>query len=150
MRTLSSVLCQPMPDTAETTKPGAMGTQTCVLQLLHTNETSSAMLSTLSSSIASGSRWGPLLPPQSVVRFKCLPEIPRSNRSVQPPEVLIWELRQRPPHLRSPLLQVRRQLDPLNHFYSASLVGVQAVASGRLLACPLSRLPATTSKPRST
>lgn len=40
MRTLSSLLCQPAPDTAETTKLGAMRTQACIPQFLHTNETS--------------------------------------------------------------------------------------------------------------
>lgn len=40
MRTLSSLLCKPAPNTAETTKLGAMRTQPCISQLLHTNETS--------------------------------------------------------------------------------------------------------------
>lgn len=40
MRTLSSLLCQPAPDTAETTKLGTMRTQACIPQFLHTNETS--------------------------------------------------------------------------------------------------------------
>lgn len=40
MRTLSSLLCQPAPDTAETTKLGAMRTQTSIPQFLHANETS--------------------------------------------------------------------------------------------------------------
>lgn len=40
MRTLSSLLCQPAPDTAKTTKLRAMRTQACIPQLLHTNETS--------------------------------------------------------------------------------------------------------------
>lgn len=40
MRTLSSLLCQPAPNTAETTQLGAMRTQACIPQFLHTNETS--------------------------------------------------------------------------------------------------------------
>lgn len=40
MRTLSSLLCQPAPDTAETTKLRAMRTQACIPQFLHTDETS--------------------------------------------------------------------------------------------------------------
>lgn len=40
MRTLSSLLCQPAPNTAETTELGAMRTQSSIPQFLHTNETS--------------------------------------------------------------------------------------------------------------
>lgn len=40
MRTLGSLLCQPAPNTAETTELGAMRTQARIPQFLHANEAS--------------------------------------------------------------------------------------------------------------
>lgn len=77
----------------------------------------SAMLSTLCSSIASGSRRGPRRPAESVVRpIRCWPEVARSDCRREQPGAHVKELR-RPPHLHAPSLQVRRQLPPLRHFY---------------------------------
>lgn len=115
MRTLSSLLCQPAPNTAETTKLGAVRTQSCIPQFLHTNETSENLSNALHTLLVHG------LPlsagPSATLGIRdvsCQP--PARDRQVNCAHL------SRPPqecHLRAPSSQVPRRLPPISPFLSA-------------------------------
>lgn len=146
MRTLSSLLGQPAPDTAKTTKLRAMGTQACIPQLLHTNETPENLRNALYAlfihclrlsagpSATRGVRWSDLL--------GAGPRSPGQITDENHAGVHLRGLR-RPPHLLAPSRRVRCQLPPLRHIYPRTRPRAQWEGSGGRGSFLTAKLPAS-------
>lgn len=148
MRTLSSLLCQPAPNTAETTKFGAVRTQSSIPQFLHTNETSENLSNALHTLLVHCLRL-PAGPSATLgIRgLRCQP--PARGRQVN-----CAHLSRLPQqcHLRAPSRQVPRRLPPISPFLSARQPwgGEGGLAAAAARSSRLSHRPASAWEPRPT
>lgn len=114
MRTLSSLLCQPAPNTAETTKLGAVRTQSSIPQFLHTNEASENLSNALHTLLIHCLRLS--AGPSATLGVRVCCQAPARGRQVS-----FAHLSRLPRqcHLRVPSRQVPHRLPTISPFLSA-------------------------------
>lgn len=140
MRTLSSLLCQPAPDAAETTKLGAVRTQPSIPQFLHTNETSENLSNALHTLLVHCLRLS--AGPSATLGVRGL-RCPPPARGGQVKCAHLSRLPQQC-HLRAPSRQVPRRLPPISPFFiRAPALGRRGRASGSRSAFLPPRPPAS-------